>query len=84
MLVDIAPRNSMFSFMNDFEGYKMDPSDAEKTAFRTPTGNFHCAVMLFGLKSAGATYQRTMIVIFHDMLHDYLEDYVDGIVVKSK
>ena len=40
--------------------------------------------MPFGLKNAGATYQRTMTSIFHDMMHEEMEDYVDDIVVKSK
>lgn len=40
--------------------------------------------MLFGLKNAGATYQRAMTAILHDMMHEELEDYVDDIVVKSK
>lgn len=40
--------------------------------------------MLFGMKNAGATYQRAMIAIFHDMMHDCLKDYVDDVVVKSK
>ena len=40
--------------------------------------------MPFDLKNAGATYQRTIIVIFHDMMHREMEDYVDNIVVKSK
>ena len=41
-------------------------------------------MMPFGLKNAGATYQRAMMAIFHDMMHQELEDYVDDIVVKSK
>lgn len=41
--------------------------------------------MPFGLKNAGATYQKAMHEIFHDMIHDTMEDYVDVIVVvKSK
>uniref|UniRef100_A0A2N9HQQ7 Integrase catalytic domain-containing protein n=1 Tax=Fagus sylvatica TaxID=28930 RepID=A0A2N9HQQ7_FAGSY len=40
--------------------------------------------MPFGLKNAGATYQRTMTAMFHDMMHREIEDYVDDIVVKSK
>ena len=39
--------------------------------------------MPFGLKNAGATYQQTMIAIFHDMMHKEME-YVHDIVVKSK
>uniref|UniRef100_A0A2N9G1I9 RNA-directed DNA polymerase n=1 Tax=Fagus sylvatica TaxID=28930 RepID=A0A2N9G1I9_FAGSY len=60
------------------------PVDAEKTAFRMPIGNFYYTVMPFGLKNAGATYQRTMTAMFHDMMHREIEDYVDDIVVKSK
>ena len=40
--------------------------------------------MPFGLKNAGATYQRAMTAMFHNMMHEELEDYVDDIVVKSK
>ena len=56
--------------------------DVEKTAFRTPMGNFYYTVMPFGLKNAGVTYQRAMTAIFHDLMHHELEDYVDDIVVK--
>uniref|UniRef100_A0A2N9G6Z1 RNA-directed DNA polymerase n=1 Tax=Fagus sylvatica TaxID=28930 RepID=A0A2N9G6Z1_FAGSY len=47
-------------------------------------GTFYYTVMPFGLKNAGATYQRTMTAMFHDMMHREIEDYVDDIVVKSK
>ena len=40
--------------------------------------------MPFGLKNAGATYQRAMTAIFHDMIHCELEDYVDNVVVKTE
>ena len=77
----------MFSFMDGYSGYnqiRMATKDAEKTAFRTPIGNFYYTMMPFGLKNVGATYQRTMTAIFHDMMHKEMEDYVDDIVVKSK
>ena len=59
LLIDSAARSVMFSFMDGFSGYnqiRMAPKDAEKTAFRTPVGNFYYIVMPFGLKNAGATY----------------------------
>ena len=59
LLIDSAVGSSMFSFMGGFSGYnqiKMALRDVEKTAFRTPMGNFYCTVMLFGLKNVGATY----------------------------
>ena len=87
LLIDSAAGHAMFSFMDGFSGYNqifMSPKDAKKTAFRTPIRNFYYTVMPFGLKNAGATYQRTMTVMFHDMMHREIEDYVDDIVVKSK
>ena len=87
LLIDSAVGNAMFSFMDGFSGYnqiRMSLKDAEKTAFHTPIGNFYYTVMPFGLKNAGATYQRTMTAMFHDMIHQEIEDYVDDIVVKSK
>ena len=72
LLIDSVAGSAMFSFMDGFSGYnqiKMVPKDAEKTAFRTPIGNFYYTVMPFGLKNAGATYQRTITAIFHDMMY---------------
>ena len=87
LLIDSVARSVMFSFMDEFSGYnqiKMAPKEAEKTAFRTPMGNFYYTVMPFGLKNVGTTYQRAMTTIFHDMMYQELEDYVDDIVVKSR
>lgn len=39
--------------------------------------------MPFGLKNAGATYQRAMTALFHDMMHEEMEVYVDDMIVKS-
>ena len=72
LLIDFAAGSVMFSFMDGFSRYnkiRMALKDAEKIAFRTPIGNFYYTVMLFELKNAGATYQRTMTAIFHDMMH---------------
>ena len=40
--------------------------------------------MPFSLKSAGATYQRAMNAIFHNMLGYHRKIYIDDIVVKTK
>ncbi|KAG9444934.1 hypothetical protein H6P81_016274 [Aristolochia fimbriata] len=75
------------SFMDGSSGYNqicMDPKDEELTAFRTPKGIFCYKVMPFGLKNAGATYQRSMQLIFDDFLHKRVECYVDNLVVKAK
>jgi hypothetical protein len=39
--------------------------------------------MTFGLKNVGATYQRAMDLIFHELLRNTVEVYIDDIVVKS-
>jgi hypothetical protein len=46
-------------------------------------GLFEWVVMTFGLKNAGATYQRVVNLIFHDLLEIILEVYIDDVVVKS-
>ena len=60
--------------------------DIFKTTFRCPgsLGTFEWLVMSSGLKNAGATYQRDMNAIFHDILGHHMEIYIDDIVVKSK
>ena len=59
LLIDSTIGSAMFSFMDGFSGYnqiRMPLRDAEKTAFKTPMGNFYYTVMPFGLKNVGATY----------------------------
>jgi len=41
-------------------------------------------VMPFELKNAGATYQRAMVTLFHNMMYREVEVYVDNILAKSK
>ena len=40
--------------------------------------------MPFGLKNEGATYQRAMVTLFHDMMHKEIEVYVDDMIAKSR
>ena len=66
-LVDSTVRHQLLSFMDAFSGYNqigMDESDQEKTSFVTSQGLFYYKVMPFGLKNAGATYQRLMNKMF--------------------
>ena len=73
--------------MNEFSGYNqiwLTEEDQDKTSFTTPWGTYCYVVMPFGLKNTGATYQRAMMTIFHDMIHIDMEVYVDDILVKSR
>ena len=40
--------------------------------------------MTFGLKNVGATYQRAMNYIFHELIGRIMKIYIDDVVVKSK
>jgi hypothetical protein len=55
-----------------------------KQAFVTHWGTFVYDIMPFGLKNAGATYQRVMVTLFHDMIHHEIEVYVDDMIAKSR
>ncbi|KAA3473065.1 RNA-directed DNA polymerase (Reverse transcriptase), Ribonuclease H-like protein [Gossypium australe] len=86
-LVDNTVGYSLFSFMDGFLGYnqiKMHPDDMRKTTFITLWGTFYYKVMPFGLKNAGATYQRAMVTLFHNMMHKEIEVYVDVMIAKSR
>ncbi|XP_057481975.1 uncharacterized protein LOC130768885 [Actinidia eriantha] len=86
-MIDATTGHEALSFMNGSSGYnqiRMAPRDEELTAFRTPKGIYCYKVMPFGLKNAGAKYQRTMQKIFNDMLHKNVECYVDDLVVKTR
>jgi hypothetical protein len=87
-LVNQASGNKIISFLDGNAGYNqifMAEEDVSKTAFRCPgfVGLFEWVVMTFGLRNAGATYQRAMNLIFHDLLGIILEIYIDDVVVKS-
>ncbi|XP_072087011.1 uncharacterized protein [Arachis hypogaea] len=62
----------------------MHPSDQDKTAFITDFGNYCYKVMPFGLKNAGATYQRLMDKVFAKQIGRNIEVYVDDMVAKTK
>ena len=58
--------------------------DMEKTTFIIQCGTFFYKVMPFGLKNVGATYQRAMVALFHDMIHHEIEVYVHDMIARSK
>ena len=61
ILIDNADACAMYSFMDGFSGYNqilMAIINKAKNAFITEWGTYYYRVMPFGLKNAGATYQR--------------------------
>jgi hypothetical protein len=88
LLVDAAAGHKVISFMDGNAGYNqifMTIEDILKKAFRCPghIALFQWIVMTFELKNAGATYQRAMNYIFHELIGKIVEIYIDDVVIKS-
>ena len=70
-LVDTTYGNPRMSFLDAYQGYHqiaLATEDQEKTTFISLDANYHYTVMPFGLKNAGATYQRMMTRMFQDKM----------------
>ena len=86
-IVDSTAGCETLSFLDAYPGYhqiKMKESDQLTTSFITPFGMYCYVTMPFGLRNAGATYQRCMLHVFGKYIGSTVEAYVDDIVVKSK
>ena len=86
LIVNATAGHELLSFMDAFSGYNqisMDPNDQEKTSFVTGQGTYCYRVMPFGLKNAGATYQRLVNKMFQKKIGTSMEVYIDDMLVKS-
>ena len=62
-VVDSTAGCVLLSFLDCYSGYHqiaLKESDQEKTSFITPFGTYCYNTMMFGLKNAGATYQKAI------------------------
>jgi len=87
VLVDNTAGSALMSFMDSSSGYnqiKIAPKNMTKTTFTIEWGIYCYIVMLFGLKNAGATYQRIATALLHYMMHNEVEVYIDDMIMKSK
>ncbi|KAJ4713136.1 Retrovirus-related Pol polyprotein from transposon 17.6 [Melia azedarach] len=85
-LVDATAGHELLSFMDAFSGYnqvKMYAPDEEGTSFITNKGLYCYMVMPFGLKNAGATYQRLVNKLFKEQIGRTMKIYVDDMITKS-
>ena len=83
--MDATAGHELLSFVETFSGYnqiRMDPSNQEKTSFVTGQGAYCYQVMPFGLKNAGATYQRLVNKMFQKRIGASMEVYRDDMLVK--
>ncbi|GAU30655.1 hypothetical protein TSUD_31270 [Trifolium subterraneum] len=86
-LIDGESGYKTLSFMDAYSGYnqiKMHPMDAQHTTFMSNTCNYFYNVMPFGLKNAGATYQRLMDRVFVEQIGKNLEVYIDDMAAKTQ
>jgi hypothetical protein len=86
-IVDSTAGCELLCFLDAYSGYhqiKMKESDQLTTSFITPFGMYCYVTMSFGLRNAGATYQRCMQHVFGDHIGRTVEAYVDDIVIKTR
>ena len=86
LIVDAIAGHELLSFMDALSGYNqisMDLDDQEKTSFVIAQGTYCYRVMPFGLKNAGATYQRLVNQMFQKQICATMEVYIDDMLVKS-
>ncbi|XP_021719373.1 uncharacterized protein LOC110687054 [Chenopodium quinoa] len=86
-LVDSTSGHAMLSFLDLFSGYhqvSLHKVDRAKTTFITDAGVYCYKAMSFGLKNAGATYQKLVDKIFEKEKGRNVEVYVDDTIVKSE
>jgi hypothetical protein len=86
-VVDSTAGCDLLCFLDCYSEYHqiaIKEEDQEKTAFITPFGVYHYTTMSFGLKNAGATYQRALQACFKRQLNKNVEAYVDDVVVKTR
>jgi hypothetical protein len=86
-VVDLTADCVLLCFLDCYSGYHqiaLKEEDQIKTTYITPFGTYAYKTMSFGLKNAGATYQRSIQMCFADQLHRNVEAYVDDVVIKTK
>src|SRR3954467_247386 len=86
-VIDSTVGLELLCFLDAYSRYhqiNMRKSDQLATSFTTPYDMFCYVMMPFGLKKAGATYQRTMQRCLHDQIVQNVHAYVAVISKKIK
>jgi uncharacterized protein YqgQ len=86
-VLDSTSGCNLLSFLDCYSCYYQIPlkeEDQINTSFINPFGVFCYTTMSFGLKSAGAIYQRGIQQCLHSQLWRNAEAYVDDVVIKTR
>ena len=79
-IFDADAGHDMYNFLDGFNVYnqvRMHPDDQEKTVFVTEWGFFVAVVMMFGLKTATATFQRVIWEVFGEYITAFMQVFLD-------
>lgn len=85
-ILDSLGKARYFTTLDMTSGYhqiKMSEEDQEKTAFSTSTGHYEYLRLPFGLKGAGATFQRLMNTTLSGLIGIYCFVYLDDIIIPA-
>lgn len=85
-LFDKLGKSCYFSTLDLASGYhqiELEEQDRQKTAFSTQNGHFEFLRMPFGLKTAPATFQRTMDNVLRGLQGLHCMVYLDDIIIFS-
>ena len=86
-VIDSTAGCELLSFLDYYSGYhqiSLKEEDQIKTSFITPFGAYCYTTMSFGLKNAGATYQRAIQMCLNQQISRNVEAYINDVVVKTK
>ncbi|KAK1618443.1 hypothetical protein QYE76_023960 [Lolium multiflorum] len=85
-IIDSTAGCERLSFLDAYSGYnqiRLKEEDEVKTAFITPYGVFCYRIMPFGLKNAGATYQRMMQKCLAMQIGKNVQVYIDDVIITN-
>jgi hypothetical protein len=85
-VVDSTAGSVQHCFLDCYSCYHqiaLHPDDEDNTTFITPHGIYCYKVMTFGLKNAGATYQKAIQKCLKSQIGKNVKAYVDDVVVKT-
>jgi hypothetical protein len=84
-VVESTAGSVLLCFLDCYSGYhqiSLHPNDEDKTIFIMPHG-IYCYKIIFGLKNAGATYQKAIQKCLKSHIGKNVEAYIDDVVVKT-
>ncbi|KAM1342966.1 hypothetical protein ACFX2F_007216 [Malus domestica] len=87
LLIDSTAGCELLNFIDAYSRYNqilMNHPDQEHTVFTIDRGLYCYKIMPFGLKNAGATYQRLVNLMFTEHIGKSMKVYVDDMLVKRK